>query len=174
MAKSETERVSVHRKKIFDQINLLVKKGGKELYRVIAKREDIPIAEMIRRSVLARAGLNMVPLTADLKKLEEVNTPEAARIAIEYLQETEQIAIMQKLVSKNLIEPTDNEYAIVVRKNDEEEFLTIIQKIMSAMRNTPQGSIDKLGGTPVLLKGYEISILRRILSSVRPSDGLYD
>lgn len=174
MANSETERVNTHRRKIFDQINLLVKKGVKDLYRVIALRENIPMTEMIRRSVLARAGLNMVPFTADLKKLEDVTTPEAAMVAIEYLQTAEQLATLKKLIPKNVIEPAENEYAVIIKKNDEEEFLAIIQKIMAALRDTPQSAVNKLGGTPVILKGREVGVLRRFLSNIRPADGLYD
>ena len=72
MATDETRRVAKHRRVAFDRISTLIDKGGKYLLHAQAIREGVSVAEMLRRAVVARCGLRMVPYPEDLDKLAEV------------------------------------------------------------------------------------------------------
>ena len=71
MATKESKRVDEHRRKYFDRISSLIEKGGNALINTLAIREGVTKAEVIRRSILARAGLRYMPFPDDLKALEE-------------------------------------------------------------------------------------------------------
>lgn len=89
MATKESKRVIKQRKQNYDRFSVLTEKGGNQILRVLALREGVSIAEMIRRAILARGGLRMLPYPDTLADLEKVTTKEEAEAALVMIQERE-------------------------------------------------------------------------------------
>ena len=171
MPTKESERVDAHRKKNFDRISVLVDKGGKELYRVLALREDISVTEMIRRAVLARAGLKALPYPDDLAELEKVETYKHAWQSIRRLQLKEEAdEIYANLIDELSTEPSEAVFTTKLNHADIAEFREAVTKIEAAIEEA--GADDSVFSPPVTLKlkGREIGILRRLLSNIEPQD----
>lgn len=174
MAKKESERIISWRRDNVDRISVLVPKGGKQLLRILAQREGIKITEMIRKAILTRAGLNMMPYPEDFKGLEKIpeNDMDAARTAVKVLQDMERTPIRQKTIQEYGIELPSAEYRLFIDKLDEKIIMDVIHKIVSALRETPKSITGKLGGTPVHISGKELVALRRMLSDVTNTDDI--
>ena len=74
MATKESKRVMELREKNYEQTNFLAPKGIKTLLRAMGRREKCSAAEVIRRAVLARAGLENIPDENMLAKLDVAYT----------------------------------------------------------------------------------------------------
>lgn len=171
MASKESERVGAYRRNNFDRVTILAEKGGRELYRVLALREGISMTEMIRRAVLARAGLNMLPWPDTLAKLKEVKTQEEARRAVRRLQNHEESdEILKHLLDELGTEPPTAEYTTVMDHADIAEFREAVQRINAAIE--AEGPEDSVFAKPVTVKlsGREIGIMRRLLSNIEAQD----
>lgn len=155
----------------FDRLSVLVEKGGRHLFRVMALREGVNISELIRRAVLARAGINVLPYPAEFEKLSEVKTKKEARIAIRTLQAIDQTPQRQEVAEMYAAERPTSEYTIFLEKRDAAEFQSIMAKAAKAIREFPPGMTEKTSGIPVTLTGKEVIVLRRALANMwRPED----
>lgn len=165
---SESERVQQSRKQNFDRISTLIDKDGKYLLHAQAIREGVSVAEMIRRSILARAGLRMLPYPADLKNLAEVRTAEEAEDAIIHLQNKEEKdEIIHHVLQAISPEPDDAKY-------------TFSENTVQACRRTlllaAGVSLDdvveilKKPAEPVILDGLDIGNLRRMLANMKKAE----
>lgn len=174
MAKKESERIISWRRDNVDRISVLVPKGGKHLFRILAQREGVNSTEMIRKAVLARAGLNMMPYPDDLKGLETIPKDDmnVARTAVKVLQDMERTPTRQKIIQEYGVELPSEEYRLFIDNLDEKIVMDVLQKIISAFRETPKSITDKLGGTPVHISGKELGAIRRMLSDVTNTDDL--
>ena len=74
MATKESKRVMEIKNKNYEQTNFLAPKGIKSLLRAMGRREKCSAAEVIRRAVLARAGLENMPDENMLAKLDKAYT----------------------------------------------------------------------------------------------------
>lgn len=74
MATKESKRVMNLREKNYEQTNFLAPKGIKTLLRAMGRRENCSAAEVIRRAVLSRAGLENMPDEVMLAKLDKAYT----------------------------------------------------------------------------------------------------
>jgi len=88
MAKMTSRRVMDQRRKNSALINITVPKEARHLIRAQALREGVSYAEMIRRAILARCGLESWPDFSDRNYLFVVyaDDKESADEAIEGLQ----------------------------------------------------------------------------------------
>ena len=168
MATDESNRVARHRKYNCDRITTLIDKGGKHLLRAQAIREGVTVAEMIRRSILARTGLRMLPYPEDLEKLAEVRTAEEAKDAIIHLQNKEEKdEIIHHVLQAISPEPDDAKY-------------TFSENTVQACRRTlllaAGVSLDdvveilKKPAEPVILDGLDIGNLRRMLANMKKAE----
>lgn len=89
MATEESKRKLKQRKRDHDQVSFLIPKGGRRLLRVMAIKERCTAADVIRRAIMARAGLERVPDDNLLDKLDTVNTRKDATSALIYCQTVE-------------------------------------------------------------------------------------
>ena len=89
MPTEESKRVMNQRKANYDQISFLIETGGRELIRVLALREGCSGSEVIRRAVLARAGIRQLPYPDKLQMLDGVSNAKDAETAIGELQKAE-------------------------------------------------------------------------------------
>ena len=165
MATKESERVAEHRRKNFDRISLLLEKGGRELVRVLALREDCTGAELCRRAILARAGLRISPYPGQIQKLEEVQTQQQAQAAIMRLQGSEMASeTVQHIIDNLSSEPSTGQFVAFLSKADIAELSFAMQQIQSAIsaaqKNTKKETIA------VKLSGQSVGVLRRFMANI--------
>ena len=151
-----SERVQKQRKENYDRISVLIEKGGRFLVKVLAIREGLSNAALIRQSILARAGLKVLPFPDELKKLEKITSKEEAEKAILRLQAKEE----GSEIIGNLIEELSPEGN---RKNFEIEASYDLKRVLKKLTAAETGE-------KVTLSGYEIGIIRRALANVKPQD----
>lgn len=169
MATEETKRVDRHRKENFDRVSLLVEKGGRRLLQAMAIREGVSMTEMLRRAILARAGLRMMPYPEKLEELAGIETEEEAQAAIRRLQAHEMSSeIIQHLI--DVLSPESDETGFSVRMDHADifEFRDAVAKIDKAIQ--AQHPQDHPAAPPVTvhLTGREVGILRRFLANIIP------
>lgn len=82
MATEESKRKLKQRKTNYDQVSFLIPKGGRRLLRVMGIKERCTAADVIRRAILSRAGLERVPDEEHLEMLDEVGTRKEAIFAL--------------------------------------------------------------------------------------------
>lgn len=82
MALEKSKRDLEQRKRDYDQISFLIPKGGRRLLRAMGIKERCTAADVIRRAVMSRAGLERVPEESNLVKLDAVETRKEATDAL--------------------------------------------------------------------------------------------
>lgn len=169
MATKESKRVDEHRKKYFDRISSLIEKGGNSLINTLAIREGVPKAEVIRRSILARAGLRSMPFPDDLNALEEVETKEEADYAIMHLQRKEEKnEIINKLLQELSPEPDSAQYDMKIDHDTRRVLLRLAgytDAEIAEMLKTRWGEEQN-----VTASGFDIGHLRRVLANIQHID----
>ena len=169
MPTEESKRVDAHRRKNFDRLSVLIEKGGRELYRVLALREDCSTTEMIRRAVLARAGLRVLPYPDQLEELKTVETYRDAHTAIRRLQHREEAnEIIDHLLQELGGEAATADYDITLDHSDVCEIREAMRKISAAIgEDLPPD--DFAPPVTVRLKGRDIGVIRRMLANIEPA-----
>ena len=171
MPKKNSIRVQTQRKQNYDRVSVLVAKGGKHLLRVLALREGVSIAEMIRRAVLARGGLRVLPYPDELAKLESITTQNEARMAVYRMQNNEEASETIRHVTSALAgEPAQAEYTTELTHADIANFRNAVQRIEVAIE--AEHPEDGVFAPPVTVKlyGREIGIMRRMLANIEGID----
>lgn len=166
MAKSITERVDKYRKNGFDRISLLVERGGRQLIRAMAVREGVSMTELLRRAILARAGLRMMPYPEKLDGFDKIETADEAHTAIRKLQMNEESSeIIQSIIDNLSPEGPQKGFTVQMDHSDIFEFEDAMKTIGKAIEAEKQ---DRQSGPPVTvhLTGREVGILRRFLSNI--------
>lgn len=82
MATEKSKRDLAQRRRDYDQISFLIPKGGRRLLRALGVKERCTAADVIRRAVLSRAGLERVPAEENLVKLDAAETRKEATDAL--------------------------------------------------------------------------------------------
>jgi hypothetical protein len=91
MATEKNLKDMEQRKIHYDQISFLFAKGGRRLLRAMGVKERCSAADVIRRAILARAGLERVPDKCNLDKLDATETPREAVDALIDCQSVEYV-----------------------------------------------------------------------------------
>ena len=166
MATLESKRVQRHRKQYFDRVSCLIEKGGNALIGVLAIREGIKKAEVIRRSILSRAGLRMMPYPEDLDALAEVETKEEAEYAIMHLQRKEERdEIIKHLLEELAPEPDSAKYQITV---DHDTRCTLLRLAGYSNEEVADMLKDKWGDEEqITVSGSDVGHLRRMLANIQ-------
>ena len=169
MATKESKRVEEHRRRYFDRISLLIEKGGNALINVLAIREGVKKAEVVRRSILARAGLRSMPFPDDLKALAEVETQEEADYAIMHLQRKEEKnEIINKLLQELSPEPDSAKYDMKIDHDTRRCLLHLAgysdPEIAELLKNR-WGEEQNITAS-----GFDIGHIRRMLANIQHID----
>ena len=169
MATKESKRVEEHRRKYFDRISLLIEKGGNALVNVLAIREGVTKAEVVRRSILARAGLRSMPFPDDLKALAEVETQEEADYAIMHLQRKEEKnEIINKLLQELSPEPDSAKYKMKIDHDTRKCLLHLAgysDSEIAELHKNRSGEEENITAS-----GFDIGHLRRALANIQYID----
>lgn len=169
MAKSITERVDKYRKANFDHVSLLVEKGGRRLLHAMAIREGVSMTEMVRRAILARAGLRMMPYPEKLEELDGIETEEEARVAIRKLQHHEESSeIIQHLIDVLSPESDGTGFSVRMDHADIFELRDAVARINAAIEAEGPPATPMDDAVTIRLTGREVGILRRFLSNIIP------
>jgi hypothetical protein len=168
MAKKESIRVMEQRKRACDIISFVIPKGGKYLVRAQALREGLTVAEMMRRAILARCGLESMPdfSMPHYQSIVTADDKESAERAITGLQLDEHLKhkSQQKSASK------DDLYMSVMLSGQEmmDEYIKALLDILDALEDTD--APYAAGWTPptqVKVTGKTLAIIRRLLSNIK-------
>lgn len=89
MASKESRRVMSLRNKNYERVDFLAPKGTKILLRVMGRKERCSSADVIRRAIMARAGLERLPDEELLAKIDETTTRKEAAAALIHCQTVE-------------------------------------------------------------------------------------
>lgn len=165
------DRSNRYRKNNYDRVSVLIEKPGRKLIDLLALREGLPKTELVRRALLARAGLRILPFPQDYQdRVGEPTTQAEARKAVKRLQAHEMSDEIKKHIINKLSPEGDNaEFTIQMDSADAFELRHDFQEITDAMADVP----SDVFADPVTVKltGRQIGILRRFLANIEP---LYD
>lgn len=165
MATKESERVAEHRKKNFDRISLLLEKGGRQLVKVLALREDCTSAELCRRAILSRAGLRIFPFPDQIEQLDGVETQKQAQAAIMRLQGSEMASeTVQHIIDNLSAEPSTGQFVAILSESDIADLSFAMKQIQAAIKAAQQNT--KKETVTVGLSGRSVGVLRRFMANL--------
>ena len=168
MAKKESKRVMEQRKRACDRVSFVVEKDLKYLIRAQALREGISSAEVMRRAILARCGLESVPDTtsADYKPIRDAATRADAEKAITRLQFDDRI-FLEREKGKEQVEKAKVSLGYEGR-NAKINYIIGLLSLLDGLEDIPEPPAGNEWHAPVNIEIAEgaIPVLRRLLSNI--------
>ena len=154
MPTKTSKRHMEQRARTYDRITTTIDKGGANLVKVLAIKENVSQAEIIRRAILARAGLNLLPWPGPLAELATVKDQRDAVVAIHRLQMHECAEeITEHLLEELAAEPPSKAYMVQADDLADAEL---------ALAKLTQGELK--------LTGRDVGTLRRLLANIEPQN----
>lgn len=172
VAKKSSQRVMDIRKRNCDRVSFVIDKDAKHLIRAQALREGVSSAEVMRRAILARCGLEEMPNTADKRyqPIKDAVTKADAEKAITGLQalETEKYENKREW-EKELTIPATIMFA---GRNEKIRYITSLLELLQMIRTTPTPAPVNEWQAPMQIdiRRDTIPIIRRMLSNVEIPD----
>lgn len=166
MATKGSKRVMDQRRRDYDRISFVVDKDAKHLIRAQALREGVSSAEMIRRAILARCGLENTPNFASphYNAVISAQDKESATRAIEGLQLDEYVEARTKSPRKQLDLDSDLYMTVMLSSQGmQEEYIKSLLDLLDAIEATKPVFAD-----PVKIKfpKKNMAVLRRLLANI--------
>lgn len=165
MAKKTSKRVMDVRKRNNDRVSFLIDKEGKYLLHAQAMREGVSVAEMLRRAVLARCGLESMPdfTQPHYQAIVTANSKESAEKAINGLQLDEYVQRHQETT------PADDVYMTVMLSSQtmKEEYIKALLDLLDALEDTTAPQAD--GWTPptnIKTTRETLAAVQRLISNI--------
>ena len=161
MAKKSSERVMKIRKRDNDRLSFLMDKESRFLIRAQAIREEVTSAEVIRRAVLARCGLDKMPdtTTPQYQDIKSVELHEEAQQALTRLQDDERDAEKK----------TFQTYLVTLAgKTAQDEYIGGLLALLDAIEDIQPPARER-GWQPsdkIAIDKRKISAVRRLLSNM--------
>lgn len=168
MALNRSKLVQDQRKRTYDRISTLIDKGGKWLLHAQAIRERVSVAEMLRRAVLSRCGLRMIPYPEDLDALSKVQTAKEADALFLRIQRKEEAdEIIYKVLQELSPEPDAAQFRMEVNYDT--------RAVLLRIAGLPDDEIIKIlkqnrEDETILINGYEAGQLRRLLANMKRTE----
>ena len=162
MAKKESKRVMEQRKRDCDRVSFVVPKDAKYLIRARALREGVSSAEMMRRAILARCGLNSWPKLDEwpphpgvmsYNALTHCADRESAAVALEKLQEDE-------FMNTNIKTEQDGDTFVIYMPETtmKDEYIKSLLDLLDA--------VEDASPTHIKINKKSLSIVQRLLSNI--------
>lgn len=168
MAKKESERVMEQRKRACDRVSFVVEKDLKYLIRAQALREGVSSAEVMRRAILARCGLESVPDTtsAEYKAIRNATTRADAEKAITRLQFDDRI-FLEREREKEKVEKAKISLGYEGR-NAKINYIIGLLALLDGLEDIPEPPAGNEWQPPANIEIAEgaIPVLRRLLSNI--------
>ena len=151
-----------------DQISFLTDKGGRELLRVLALREGVPVAKVLTRAALARAGLSSMPSGEEMEMLAAVDTRDAAEAAIMRLQAQEEPTQEEEATADEYtVTITPDEWGTILDLADQvEDNLAAINRTI-AVKGVDAPGTDRMH---LAISTEALASLRQLLSNIQRYD----
>lgn len=160
MATMESKRVMQLREKNYKQVNFLAPHGTRSLLRGLARKEKCTSSDVIRRAILARAGLEEMPDDVNLAKLNATETSREAADALIDCQTVEYVKRELKQNGKPL--PAQGTSVVMLSsKWYKTESLEALQAVRQAVEN--QSVTQK--PRPIAIKKRDYNALFRLLAN---------
>lgn len=160
MATEKNRRDMEQRKIHYDQVSFLIPKGGRRLLRALGVKERCTAADVIRRAILARAGLEKIPDKNMLDKLDAAETPREAADALIDCQTVEYVK--GELIRQGRPTETDSTTVVMLSskwyKDESTAALLALQKGVQEQNTTKKPR-------PIELTRREHEILCRLLAN---------
>lgn len=160
MATEKNRRDMEQRKIHYDQISFLFPKGGRRLLRVMGIKERCTAADVIRRAILSRAGLEKVPDDNMLAKMDKAETPSEAADSLFDCQTVEYVKHELKQQGRPAA-PDDVPIIMLSSKWYKDESIAALQALQKGIME--QNATKK--PRPVELTRREFDILCRLLAN---------
>lgn len=185
MVKKESKRVMEQRKRNCDRISFVVNKDAKYLIRARALREGVSSAEMMRRAILARCGLENWPEMHEwppahgvisYNSMVNCSDKESAARAIEALQQDE-------FMNANIRTEQDDDtfYIYMPETSMKDEYLDALSDLIAAVDDAEEPwASGKIAPMHIKISKKSLFIVRRLLSNIDEisddelSDDYYD
>lgn len=164
MATKESKRVMKLREKSYTQVNFLAPHGTKILLRAMAQKEKCTASDVIRRAILARAGLEEMPDAVNLAKLLSSETSHEAADALIDCQAVEHVKRQSPAQIQVIKQTKPEEKATVVMLSSKwykDESLAALRNVQKAV--TQQNTMQK--PRPFTLSRRDYIALCRLLSN---------
>lgn len=161
MATQASKRVMDQRKRDYDQISFVIPKGGKSLARAQALREGCTSAEVMRRALLSRCGLEDMPDGDERKAIDQAGTKEDAERALLSIQKTQ----------AEQHEKTDEDMTAVVTlagKDERNRFVISMLDLLDAIEDIKEVH------TEIKLKKGTLESIYRLMSNIEAKAPLQD
>lgn len=165
MAKKESERVMQIRRRECDRISFTAPKGTKYLFRAQALREGVSSAEMMRRAILARCGLESVPSFSmpHYHAIVTATDKDSADRAIEGLQLDEYVQHHKKASSEDDICMT----VLLSSQEMKNEYIKALLDLLDALEDTDAPTGDEIAPpSQIKMTKENLAIVRRLLSNI--------
>lgn len=163
MATKESERVARIRKRDYDRISFVMEKESRYLIRAQALREDVTSAEVMRRAILARCGLDAMPDTSTplYQAIKDAEIRPEAEEAVVKLQEAD------RDVGYDL-----ETYLVTITDREELEayiigLLDLLNELEDATDHRPFKNHFRQPADKLVLKKSSMMAVRRLLSNMR-------
>ena len=165
MATRESKRVMKLREKNYKQVNFLAPHGTRLLLHAMAQKEKCTASDVIRRAILARAGLEKMPDDVHLAKLNATETSREAADALIDCQTVEYVE--RELIRQGRPIPAQNTPVVMLSSKWYKEEST------AALQAAQQG-IDRQNAMqkprPIELSRRDYNALCRLLSNAVVTD----
>lgn len=161
MATRESKRVVALRKKNYDQVSFLIPKGGRRLLRAMGIKERCTAADVIRRAILARAGLESVPEEINLAKLDAAETNREAADALIDCQTAEYVTRELKRQGRP-VPPDDVPVVMLSSKWYKDESTAALLAVHKAVQE--QSAMKK--PRPIEISRRDYNALQRLFSNL--------
>lgn len=161
MAKKSSERVMRIRKRDNDRLSFLMDKESRFLIRAQAIREGVTSAEVIRRAVLARCGLDKMPdiKTPQYQDLKSVELHVEAEQALTRLQDDE----------RDTEKETYQTYLVTLAgKAAQDEYIGGLLALLDAIEDIQPPAKERgwQGTDKIAIDKRKISAIRRLLANM--------
>lgn len=161
MAKQSSERVMRQRKRDNDRVSILIEKGGKHLLHAEAMREGVTVAEMARRAILTRCGLDSMPdmTSPEYQRIIDAKDQQSAKKAIRTLQICEYYAVE---TNKQKRSNRDVYYTLYMPgEKIKDEAISALYNLIDEVKKTPVQKDGQIG-----LHKKEWIALKRLLANI--------
>ena len=162
MAKKRSEKVMEQRKRDYDQISFVMEKDARYLIRAQAIREGVTSAEVMRRAILARCGLDKMPDTTT-QQYQDIKT-------VELHVEAEQALTRLQDDERDTEKETQQTYLVTLAgRVAQNEYIGGLLGLLDEIEDVlpPTKNRGWQGADKIIIDKRKISAIRRLLANMQ-------
>lgn len=167
-------RAKKSRKKLYDRIQFVVPKGGRALIHARALQERTTDAEIMRRAILQRCGLEKWPGENQAAALDKCQDQQTAQAEIRRMQLTEYVAskpLRNYMVTDAGLIPDPCTTIILKSKVDQDDYIKAMLNVLDAVEDMDLSSPDAVTNpAPIPIEKKDLLTIYRLLSNIYVPD----